>query len=186
VLSTFRTSPDVVCEPEKKQWIQEGFGKLWRRFAGEFTDVKISQEYNSAKHGLRTRVGGFYLHAGTEVIPGVPPPSEKDWNLVGGSDFGTSYFTLEKLGGDGRLNFRPRHQSRNWNPESLTNSLLLLSMSINNVISFLRGINGVPRENCPVRIPDSEKDFDAPWKTSGNRSALSSQLCAFVRMQLHN
>jgi hypothetical protein len=112
--------------PEKVAWIQEGFGSLWMRFAGEFTNIKITQEYNSAKHGLRTSLGGFSLAVGLEETPGVPAPRDKMQSL-GGSVFGTSYFTAEKIVDDNRLNFRPRSRSRNWNPENLANDLVLLS-----------------------------------------------------------
>jgi hypothetical protein len=155
---------DIDCEPVRKQWIQDGFGKLWERFARDFTNAKILQEYNSVKHGLRTRIGGFHLRVSREVIPGVPPPSEEEWKSLGGSNFGASYFTLEKIGKGSPLNFQPRFHSRNWNPENLVNELGLLSMSIHNVISFLRFINDMPREKCSLRAPDTKEAFDTSWK----------------------
>jgi hypothetical protein len=42
---------DVVCEPEKKRWMQEGFGKLWERFAGEFTDAKSARNTTAPNTG---------------------------------------------------------------------------------------------------------------------------------------
>jgi hypothetical protein len=148
--------------PEKLAWIQEGFERLWTRFAGEFANAKITQEYNSAKHGLRTRLGGFSLYVGREETPGIPAPSER-MQPLGGSVFGTSYFMLEKIVGDHRLNFRPRNRSRNWSPKNLSNGLGLLSMSINNVVSFLRIVNGVSPTACKFLNPNNRDAFNSPW-----------------------
>ncbi len=151
-------------EPEKLGWIHEGFGKLWSRFSREFTDEGISQEYNSAKHGLRTSLGGFFLRIGFEEKPGVLAPS-KNMRPLGGSVFGTSYFRREKVGNTW-LNFRPRHQSRNWDPQNLIHKLVLLSMSIKNVASFLRILNGEQPEECEFTTPSTKEAFDQPWRRS--------------------
>lgn len=152
-------------EPEKKEWIQEGFGRAWARFAREFVDEKMTQEYNSGKHGLRTRHGGFSLQVGLEETPGVPAPPE-NMTTIGGSVYGTSYFTVVRIIDNQRLNFRPRRQARNWNPENLINGLVLLSMSINNVVSFLKILNGVPGVKCKFLNPSAKDEFDDPWKNS--------------------
>jgi hypothetical protein len=151
-------------EQEKVTWIQEGFGTLWLRFAGEFTNTKIMQEYNSAKHGLRTRLGGFSISIGKEQTFGVPPPPEQMQSL-GGSTFGTSFFTAQRIIDDQRLNFHPRNLSRNWDPEDLLHALILISMSINNVVSFLRILNGVPGDKCRFLNPRNSDEFDTPWRS---------------------
>lgn len=150
-------------EPEKKEWIQEGFGRIWGIFSREFLDEKMTQEYNSGKHGLRTRLGAFSLQVGLEETPGVPAPPE-NMETVGESEFGTSYFTVERLVDDQRLNFRPRRKARNWNPENLINGLVLLSMSINNVVSFLKIQSGVLGNKCQFLNPITKDEFDGPWK----------------------
>lgn len=152
-------------DKEKITWIQDGFSKLWRKFAYDFLDKKFSQEYNSAKHGLRTRLGGFNLSIGEEEGRGTPAPPGKMCSL-GGSEFGTSYFVIEKIVGDKNINFRPRRQLRNWQPENLIFGLHLISMSINNVISFLKILNGVSGDKCIFKNPDSKDKFDLPWKKS--------------------
>src|SRR5262249_2260735 len=40
---------------EQSQHIQEGFGSVWERFAHDFTEDKLIEEYNNVKHGLRMR-----------------------------------------------------------------------------------------------------------------------------------
>ncbi len=152
-------------DEEKRKWIQKGFKHLWSQFAHDFLDESSSNEYNSAKHGMRARAGGFYLAVGPEENPGVPAPPEKMQSL-GGSEFGTSFFIRERIVENNNTNFRPRRHSRNWHPENLANGLILLSTSINNVVDFLRMINGVKPEKCRFMTPNSEAAFEQPWKHS--------------------
>lgn len=149
-------------EEQKLAWIERGFGQLWNRFANDYLSEGISHEYNGVKHGLRTKPGGFFLAIGKEDKLGVPAPPER-MQTIGGSDFGTSFFTREPIIASNRMNFRPRKQSRNWNPENLANGLILLSMSINNVVSFLRIFNGVPPDKCKFTTPTEEEVFEEPW-----------------------
>jgi hypothetical protein len=152
-------------EEDKKIWIQKGFGRLWTLFAGEFVDENITREYNCIKHGLRARPGGFHLAVGQEDTPGVPAPAEK-MTFLGGSTFGSSYFVKEYIIPNDKRNFRPRRHSRNWSLHNLTNGLVLIAMSINNVVSWLRGVNGVPMSKCRFENPVSEDLFEEPWKES--------------------
>lgn len=149
----------------KLSWIQKGFGKLWEGFAADFLEEGISDEYNGIKHGLRTRPGGFYLALGREDTPGVPAPQER-MQTVGGSEFGTFFFTRETIIPRNYINFRPKGHFRNWNPENLAEGLRLLSVSINNVVSCLRVLNGVKRDKCRFITPATEEAFQEPWKHS--------------------
>jgi hypothetical protein len=152
-------------EEEKRIWIQKGFGRLWTWFASEFADENMTLEYNCIKHGLRARPGGFHLAVGHEDTPGVPAPPEKMMSL-GGSTFGSSYFVKEYVVPKDKCNFRPRRHSRNWSLHNLANGLVLISMSINNIVSWLRGVNGVPMTKCRFENPVSEDIFEEPWKES--------------------
>jgi hypothetical protein len=155
----------------KTEWIQSGFGRLWSRLAREFVDEKFSLEYNSLKHALRPRPGGAIVTVGAEPAPGVAPPPEEMKN-IGGSEFGTSYFIIEKIG-DGRLNFRPKRQAQNWIPQNLVNGLLLIAMSIRNVVSFLRILNGEPPADCRFENPDLREAFISPWALSPGVLSIS-------------
>jgi len=143
---------------EKRDWIQKGFSELWRMYASEFVDKSFTQEYNGIKHGFRTKPGGFHLAIGREEIPGVPAPPEKMISL-GGSDFGSSYFVKEFITTENKINFRPRRHHCNWSPEGLLSGLIMISMSINNTISFLLILNGVPPNECKFENPINEKAF---------------------------
>lgn len=151
-------------DEEKTVWIREGFSRLWSRLAREFLDVSVQQEYNSIKHGLRPRPGGFSLRVGREDVPGTPAPPEAMRSL-GGSEYGSTFFVRERIG-DKMLNFRSRRQSRNWHPRNLVNGLALISMSLNNVVSFLRIVNGDDPKNCVFQNPADPADFDTPWAQS--------------------
>lgn len=149
---------------EKQEWITAAFAGVWGRFASEFLNQKMSDEYNSAKHGHRTRLGGFTLTMGIEDIPGQLAKPEV-MQTIGGSLFGTSFYTVEKLG-EGKTNFRARRLSRNWSPNNLFNGIHILSMSIGNVVSALRIMNGEAPDKCVFQNPDRPEAFDAPWKVS--------------------
>jgi len=58
---------------EKEKEIKVRFGEFWKRLAEEFVDEKLSAEYNSLKHGLRIKPGGFHMAFGIEKEFGVSP-----------------------------------------------------------------------------------------------------------------
>lgn len=171
----FRTSPvtwEILSQninrfpqydEEKREWIQKGFADLWRFYASEFRDDSFSQEYNRIKHGLRAKAGGFHLAVGLEDIPGVPASPEKMVSL-GGSDFGSSYFVKEIIDSGNKMNFRPRRHHRNWSPECLSHGLVMISMSINNILSFLSILNGTPPNECKFYNPTSKEAFEEHLK----------------------
>jgi hypothetical protein len=165
----------LAYEKEKIEWIQKGFGKIWSCFADEFTDASFTLEYNGIKHGLRAKPGGFDLAFGPEVTPGVPAPPEKMQSL-GGSSFGSTYFVKEHIIPTDKLNFRPRRHSRNWSPQNLANGLFLISMSIQNIASWLRMVNGVPPNKCRFENPISEDVFEQPWIESVGVTHVSFDL----------
>lgn len=155
----------IEYDDEKRKWIQEGFGKLWSLLTADFIDDNFALEYNGIKHGLRARPGGFQLAYGPESVRGVFAPPEKMVSL-GGSTFGSSYFSKEYIIQENKMNFRPRRNFRNWSPINIVNGLLLVSMSINNVISFLRIANGIPASECRFENPTDRDAFELPWKES--------------------
>ena len=144
--------------PEETQWIKEGFGRLWFIFAHDFTNDKLTKEYNNAKHGLRTRPGGYSFAFGLEESEGIPASPER-MQTVTSSDFGSAYFTREKIKNN-RINFYINEQFVNWNPTALYHGLNFLSASINNVVSSLRFLNGASASTCNFSYPITRDDFD--------------------------
>ncbi len=147
------------------------FGDLWGRLAHDFLDSYSIREYNSIKHGFRARSGGFGIRVGLEEEYGVPCPPEKMKDL-GGSQFGTSFFSAELLQGAPKMrsdpNFMLRRHSINWLPENNAGRLWLAVMSLQNIKSFLLCSAGAEPKTVKFYRPENSTDFSAPWqKTPG-------------------
>jgi len=145
-----------------KKTIDAGFGRAWERFASDFLDEQFTDEYNGIKHGFRIRPGGFTLSYGVQEKFGTPAPPEAMQSL-GGSEFGSTFFRMESLARR-RTHVKLRRSSRNWHPMNFAYGLKLISMSLANVIGFLRVANGVGPETVPFSWPD-EMHFKDPWAT---------------------
>jgi hypothetical protein len=148
-------------DESKDTQIKQDFSRLWLRLSYDLTDPKHRYEYNSMKHGLRARAGGFYFAMGLEDTYGVPAPPER-MQTIAKSDFGSSFFVIERLH-DSR-NFAITTQRLNWDPENLCYGLGLISMSIRNVISFFKMFYGVPPNECKYSWCTDEATYDEPWK----------------------
>jgi hypothetical protein len=147
---------------EAKANLSTGFGGLWSRFAHDFLDETQESEYNNLKHGLRATRGGFALKIGLEPSYGVSPPPD-EMQLLGGSDYGSSFFVVEKPVG-GKIDFRPRHFSRNWHPENLSQGMRLLALSLGNLVSYLLARGGEDVSKLKFEWPADESILDSPWK----------------------
>lgn len=148
-------------DAEQYTRLHNSFARLWRRFAGDFLNERLDQEYNSIKHGLRIRMGGFNFSLGAQESLGVPAPPERMVSLVR-SEFGSSFFTTEKMHDSNNLLLKD--VSLNWHPENYMHGLILISVSINNIIAYLKATNGETPDNCEYTYPTEEGAFDEPWK----------------------
>jgi hypothetical protein len=149
-------------ENQKKNLAEalDKYESLLARFAQDFTDSNFKAEYNSLKHGLRVKMGGFHLAIGAEDTPGIPANPEK-MRTVSYSEFGTTFYKSEKI--ENTPNLIINRNSRNWNPENFYHALHLISMSIKNVKVFLKKING-NLDELSYEIPN-DPDFDhKPWR----------------------
>lgn len=165
-------SPLSLEDKEKEQRIKQRYGELWQRLAREFRDEATSKEYNSIKHGLRVKAGGFTLAIGLEDTPGVPAPRER-MRSMGGSEFGASYFVPERIG-DHTLHFRVRRYSRNWRPERFVYGLHLLSFSMENILGFVKiGMHQVDPGKVTFCWPSDDAAFDELWKPIGGPTGFS-------------
>lgn len=145
----------------------KNFSQLWKKLAGFFIDEKYIAEYNSIKHGYRVQPGGFGLSIGKEIEPGKAAPPE-NMQTIGYSEFGTSFLRLEKLPIQDKSNrsYRTRRLSLNWSVEQTAILLQLVSMSLNNVLSVLKIINGVEASKVKFLRPEDPNMFEMAWKTS--------------------
>jgi hypothetical protein len=131
------------------------FGDTWALLAEDYLDSTGNAEYNSIKHGMRVKPGGFWFKM--ESPDGGAPIIDSK------SAFGSRFFSVKKLG-KGGINFHGEDTARNWSPVSLAVRTELLSVSIGNVVSFLlTKIGGV----SSVRFNWSEKEdnLDLAWKS---------------------
>lgn len=143
------------------------FSDLWLRFSSDFLNEMHISEYNSIKHGFRASPGGFGIAVGLEETPGVQAPPEK-MHMVGRSEFGSSFLSIKEIDGvpctKSHPNFHVVRKSINWVPENLAHGLVFISMSINNVLSYLKILNGEDPTTCLFNYPENPDDFYKPWE----------------------
>lgn len=170
-----------LADEKEIQRLQGLFSTLWYRFAGDYLNENLIAEYNSLKHGFRINPGGFNLMVGPESTPGVAAPAERMTSL-GSSEFGSSFFLIEGIGieEDGRnsTHFRLKTNSLNWDPEGMAMGLRLISISLNNILAYLKLLNG-SSEEVKLRYPCDESFFDIPWCSS--RSGMSIGFNPIIR-----
>lgn len=153
-------------DPTKRDALIAGFAWLWQRMATEFLSEHHTSEYNSIKHGFRVRSGGFELAIAQQDTPGTQPPPDA-FKPLGKSDFGSMFFRVEPLTrtkGDRSLTVA--EHSVNWSLERTVLLYQLAYISINNVVSALRSLNGVPPTECKYLWPTDPKEFRRPWDHS--------------------
>lgn len=84
--------------------------------------------------------------------------------LIGHSEYGASFFKLESIGSEKKnRSLRSRRISLNWKIEKITLLIQLISMSINNVISALKFVNGYSPASLKFTRPTEDEDFEKPW-----------------------
>jgi hypothetical protein len=145
------------------------FSQFWSRLSSIYLNENYKYEFNSIKHGFRTKAGGFHLRMGVEPEYGVSPP-EEEMRHMGGSKFGTSFYRAESLNlVDNKLekhNLRIKQHNINWNPETMCYSLGLICTSLQNIISFAKIINGIDPKTVKFSRPQDLSCFDKPWDDS--------------------
>ncbi|TRZ84618.1 hypothetical protein D4R89_13300 [bacterium] len=163
----------VLPDRAKEKEIKSRFAIFWDYISAEFMDKKLRNEYNCAKHGLRLQPGGFRIGLGIQAKPNVPIPIDK-LNWTQKSRFGSTTLSLEKISQNKDLvDYSVREDSRNWDIDSLTGRIQLIAMSINNVISFLRTINGQKHTCQQYSWPEDLAYFDLVWESDCDINSLS-------------
>jgi hypothetical protein len=149
---------------ERQAQTVERFASLWRSLSHELLNQAAIDEYNALKHGFRIRSGGFGLAVGVEHTYGVPPP-DSEMQMIGNSSHGATFLKVESMAA-GRLgpHIRSRQTSINWSAERVILQFQLVGISINNVISGLKVLNGYPAGTCKFLRPQEDTDFAKPWQ----------------------
>src|SRR5439155_691110 len=131
---------------------------LWEKFASDYTDDCLDKEYNSFKHGFRAQIAG-------EPGPSIAlTPSGAKEPVVLSSDFGTNFYVAEKLteAADPQMghHFKLDHYHVNLQPTVMVSALRMISISIKNVVAFLRLIDRPPPEGVQIMWPLNKEDFE--------------------------
>lgn len=148
---------------ERQRNTIECFSRLWTILAGDLLNPTHVDEYNALKHGFRARPGGFSLAVGVEPSFGVSPP-DSEMESLGQSDFGATFLKIESLGSSrASRHIRSRQTSINWSLERVVLLHQLVYMSINNVVSALKVVNGYAPSTCRFMRPQDDSDFQKPW-----------------------
>jgi hypothetical protein len=149
------------------------FARLWSVLTEELVNQKNVDEYNAMKHGFRARPGGFSLAIGVESAYGVSPP-ESEMKTLGQSAFGATFLKIEQLGSaKGSRHIRSRQTSVNWSLERVVLLQQLVYMSINNVVSALKVVNGYAANTCRFLRPENDSDFEQPWTFSTGVTSMN-------------
>lgn len=144
--------------------IKNQFGLFLQRTASQYLDDDFRKEYNSIKHGLRVKPGGFKAAFGIETIPGKPTLPENMQSL-GGSLYGSSFFT-EELPTDDSRNIRLRNKSLNWIPKNFYLGVKLICELLSNIKSFLLTANRVDNTTLTYHWPSNIKTFEEQFRES--------------------
>jgi hypothetical protein len=145
-----------------EQQIKKEYSDLWARLAHEFLDDGFITEYNSIKHGLRVRMGGFHISIGPSRANESTDTNEKI-RLIGKSEFGSRYLSSDAIGKRGyHLQLIQHH--RNWNPEDMCFGLKMISMSLKNIQSSIKIINGISANKVQFQWPSDMDMFNKPWE----------------------
>jgi hypothetical protein len=151
-------------DSEHDQKIREEFANLWERFATDFLDENKKYEYNSIKHGSRAAMGGLKLTIGRKPKPRVADASEKMLTLLE-SEFGASFFVPENLGNSRNFTLNQFHAT--WRAENLIAALQLISVSIDNILNFIKMLYVDDGRQIKFSFPLEFEDFQRPWREVG-------------------
>jgi hypothetical protein len=165
----------VFKDLSNREQLAKSFASLWQRFAREYTDQLLVDEYNSVKHGFRANLGGIkFSFAPSEDSKNMPSP--ESYISLCESQLGSSFYIPEQIVGSPEKEARSdphfwlKLHHVNSHPARLDLALRLVSISINNVRAFLRIVQNDRKEpGIKFLHPMDEKEFTAPWE---NRESL--------------
>jgi hypothetical protein len=178
---SWTTISEAVHEPlqiddlVKQERIKTEFANLWATFAKFYLEQSFDEEYNSIKHGLRVRSGGFSFAFGKEDEPGKKAVKSK-MRLVGESEYGSQFLRTEKIGSNKSLHLKIKHSSRNWSPEDMVWGIHLISMSLLNILSTLKILNGIEAHDVEYTWPENSDAFKETWKRTISLGVTSASV----------
>jgi hypothetical protein len=140
-----------------EQWVKIGFGKFWEEQAIIFLDDNFTKEYNSIKHGLRIEAREGVGFKFSNITDDKNNQKSITFNK---SSFGSKYFSKEELVKKNKINFKIVKNSTNWYPYQMALSIRLIYMSINNILVYLKKINGSEKKDFQIIAPHKSEEFN--------------------------
>jgi hypothetical protein len=142
----------VLPDKKKEKNIKVGFTKLWSLWSSDFVKGDFIREYNSIKHGFRVKPGENHL--------AIRSTNSTQGTLLGKGEFGSSFYGYEFFGKSS--NFQLTKNTRGWEPEAMAWGLHLISMSITNIVSAIKVVNGIPATKVKFTYPSDIDTFSRP------------------------
>src|SRR5690606_4076026 len=143
--------------PPERALLKPRFAELWRRLASDYVNELKTGEYNSLKHGLRVKAGGFSLKIGPADGTDVPI-------IDSHSVFGSRFHHRRKLD---RYNFSIENAGVNWDPTALAVRVEFLAISTNNVVCFLKEFCAEEAPRIGRRWPEGpENAWELRWEAA--------------------
>lgn len=140
--------------------------KAFSRLAADFVSPDCRAEYNSVKHGLRCRSGGFQFKF--NIGDDQDEPETVGWR---GSDFGASFLELIKIEPQ-KHNVFAQLSSFNFEPQQIRGRLLLVASFVQNLLISLKAMHGDGKAYFEFHA--DEDAWDSPW--SGVRGLRSLKM----------
>lgn len=137
----------------KDDTIKKEFAHILELLANELINEKNIDEYNSIKHGLRVRKGGFHVSLFNETNPNTK-------YKIGGSKFGTSWYKIKKLKKDTEdRSFFSQKNHLNWSLERTNALTQVISVLIYNVTSALKAYNNYENTQFDFKFFENFEDI---------------------------
>ncbi len=174
--------PDELQMPKDQlQEVRSKFSRFWDSMAMELLELTQIIEHNSIKHGFRIKEGGFSISIGDGGKGGVPF-TEKIQTLSG-SRFGNSFLSAEAVENSPvskkkDSHFAFRETSINWDPEATFYKIILLSISLQSLIVYLKHIH---QGNSKIFV--IPKDMDLFEKCHSSENIMIKQLTYALQIQ---
>lgn len=104
--------------------------------------------------------GGFSVQVGTKEIT-EGSNNQQTMHLLGSSKYGSSFQGLQAINDSIHHYFFTRY-ARNWDPEDMVWALNMITLSISNIISAIKVINGVHPKDVKYVYPSDPNLFNKP------------------------
>jgi len=142
------------------------YSKLWSSMCNQYLNDHSIKEYNSIKHGFRSKPGGWRFSFGP-INTGNNTSPKKEMFSFGDTKYGSSFHVIKAINGlpEKDCNIQASKYSVNWDPVALLNDIKLVSISIHNILTFLKIAHDVDPLKVTFLAPDNLRFFEEHQKS---------------------